>query len=159
MNDRRHALLGHVDQRIEISGMFERFSFVTYNLRDIRTALLQDVYAHVDGKNLDIGHIWLQHADPLKHCNLTYGDRIHCECRVTEYKKRLRVPNSDGLLSVTSVSLSWPTDVEVLSRLQRNVEDHDAGPAALIGEVRGLASRVGGYEELCKLIEVLRTSS
>jgi hypothetical protein len=76
-----------------------------------------------------------------------------------EYKRRLRVPNSDGLLSVTSVSLSWPTDVEVISRLQRSGDDHDAGPAALVGEVRGLADRAGGWEELCKLIEVLRTSS
>lgn len=159
MNDRRQSLTPYLDQRIEITGMFEKYNFIVHNMRQFRTALLQDVYAHVDGMNLDIGHIWLQHADPLKPFNLTFGDRIRCDCRVTEYTKRLQVPNKDGALTVTSVSLSWPNNVEVIGRLQRNVDDHEPGAVTLIGEVRGLADKVGGWGQLSKLIDVLRPDS
>ena len=74
MNEKHDLLSDYQDKRIQITGVFDRFSFVTKDYREIKTALLQDVYAHIDGKDVDIGHVWLQNADPLKPLGLTFGD-------------------------------------------------------------------------------------
>jgi hypothetical protein len=123
MSDKREALADYLDKRIEITGVFDKFSYQTSGVRQWRSALLQDVYALVDGKELDIGHVWLQNAEPLKNFNFTLGDRIRCNCRVTKYKKHLRVPNKEGLMVVNSFNLSWPTEIEVISRVSKSGDD------------------------------------
>jgi hypothetical protein len=161
MNQNRQRLFGYLDQRIDITGMFERFATVVVGFRFCRTALLQDVYARVDGRDTDIGHVWLQNADPLNTLGLTFGDRIRCNVRLTEYKKRLQVPNAAGAMVERKVSFAWPTEVEVISRLHRGRDDEDFQgnrPSLLVGEVRALANRVG-WDELASLVETLRTES
>lgn len=172
------------DERIKITGVFDKFSFIMQQFREIRTALLQDVYAHVDGKDLDIGHVWLQNADQLKALNLAFGDRIRCNCRVKTYKKRLMVPNKQGLMVENKLSLAWPMEVEVISRLQSpqtEANEHpkvlvapskpsvpplpptevadSISPAKMIVEVRRLAKMAGGMESLQQLIEALRSEA
>ena len=187
MIDRHQLLAEYQDERITITGVFERFSFITKQYRDIKTALLQDVYAHIDGKDLDLGHVWLQHADPLKEFDLTFGDRIQCNCRVMAYKKRLMTPNKQGLMFENRLSLCWPTEAKVISRLQLpevqpilipNVVTaqitspkpmpmeptaKDAmesfNPAKMIMEVRRLAKLAGGIDSLQQLVEALRTEA
>jgi hypothetical protein len=183
----KHELLSeYQDKRIQITGVFDRYSFVLKDYREIKTALLQDVYAHIDGKDVDLGHVWLQNADPLKPLGLNFGDRIQCKCRVRTYKKRLPVPNRDGLMVENKISLCWPTEVEVVSRLQPVTEkasqqtpvspayqgpvqptstqpasdsDGPTTPAKLIFEVRRLARLAGGLDTLQELVEALRSES
>jgi hypothetical protein len=184
MIDRHDILAEYEDERIKITGVFDRFSVITQQYREIKTALLQDVYAHVDGKDLDIGHVWVQNANPLKSFSLAFGDRIRCNCRVKTYKKRLMVPNKQGLMVENKVSLTWPTEIEVISRLQSpQREDNEqprgidapskAGvplllptevndsisPAKMILEVRRLAKMAGGMDSLQLLVEALRSEA
>ena len=181
MIDRYSTLMEYEDERIMISGVFEKFSFITWNNRDTKTALLQDVFAEVGG-GLDIGHNWLQNADALNCLDLNYGDRIQCEVRVKSYKKRLTVPNRHGLMFENRLSLCWPTNVKLLSRLvctEVEVEEPDVqveiqplshqrvqpqaqpqedalNPVLMIEEVRRLAKAMGGFDSLVRFVEALR---
>ena len=164
----------YLDRRIEITGFFERFSFVPQKQnRDIKTALLQDVYAHVDGEDYDIGHVWLQNADPLRSFDLGYGDRIQCNCRVKSFKKRLTVPNKHGLMLENKLSLCLPTDVKIISRLecvevqeelaaippQPELSFKQVDLAAIVEKVQRFANEMGGWEPLQRLIDALRSKS
>jgi len=117
MIDRYQLLNKYQDQSIKITGIFQHYSIVAKQFRDINTALLQDVYAHIDGKDLDVGHVWLQNVDRMKTLGLSLGDRIQCSCRVTTYKKRLMTPNKDGLMIENGISLGWPSEVVVINRI------------------------------------------
>jgi hypothetical protein len=123
MDERRDHLADYVDQRITVTGLFDKFSLQVAGVRQWRTALLQDVYAEVEGKQIDIGHIWVQNAEAMKNLGLAYGDRLRCNCRVGVYKKRLNTPNKDGLMVVERYNLSWPTEIEVISRVTRASPD------------------------------------
>lgn len=169
MDDKRAALADYLDERVDITGMFDRFSLQVTGIKQWRTALLQDVYAEVEGKQIDLGHVWVQHADPLKQHDLAYGDRIKCNCRVTAYKKHLRVPNEDGLMVVEKYSLSWPTEVEVISQASRPSEpsatstlaasepqqEELPSPISLLVELKQLAAKAGGWSNLRQLIDLL----
>lgn len=187
MNEKHELLTDYQDKRISITGVFDTFSFVSKDYREIKTAVLQDVYAHIDGKDVDIGHVWLQNTDPLKSLGLTFGDRIRCNCRVKTYKKRLTVPNRDGLMVENRISLCWPSEVEVVSRLHPTPEhgshtrpeppvqppvpvhppipqvnseaEGPTSPARLIFEVRRLARLAGGLNSLQELVEALRSEA
>lgn len=147
-------------------------------IRQFRIALLKDLYAEVDGKQIDLDHAWVQHAEPLKAMGLVCGDRIRCICRVGTYKKRLPVPNKDGLLQVIQYNLSFPSDIEVISRARKYEEARSEatpkeGPSVieeaspkedtttpsignLIIEAKHLAQKAGGLDALAELIEALR---
>lgn len=184
MIDRYDILAEHQDERVKITGVFERFGFITQHYREIKTALLQDVYAHIDGKDLDIGHAWLQNADQLKSLGLNFGDRIQCNCRVKTYKKRLLVPNRQGLMVENKLSLCWPTEVELISRLQPPPLQNDLSPvkpteqiilpppqlpsqeakeqmtpAKVIAEVRRVAKLSGGWDALQELVQAIRAEA
>jgi hypothetical protein len=116
MKNNAAGLADYVDQRLFINGMFDKFSYNCVGIREWKVALLQDVYAEIEGKQLDLGHAWVQHAEPLKKIDLGPGDWVRCNCRVTPYTKRLRVPNRDGLMIEPRYSLCYPTNVEVLGR-------------------------------------------
>lgn len=185
MNDRYDLLADYKDQRIKISGVFDRKHSVVHNYRENKTVLLQDVYAHIDGKDLDIGHAWLQNAESLTEFGLVPGDRIQCNCRVKPYKKRLMVPNHQGLMMENRISLCWPTDVVVISRQQSieiksvpkpNLVDSvqkippqpiveeiplsettvPPNPAKVIREIRRLAQQIGGFDSLQEFIDAIR---
>jgi hypothetical protein len=181
MIDKHEILADYEDERLKITGVFDKFSFVTMNYREIKTALLQDVYAHVDGKDVDLGHVWLQNADPLKSLDLGFGDRIQCNCRVKLYKKRLFVPNKQGLMVENKFSLAWPTDVEVISRSKSPTDNkseppvmplpqivlpqpvvpstdvpQQMSPAKAVSEIRRVAQVFGGWDSLQELIDAVR---
>jgi hypothetical protein len=171
MDDKRAILADHVEDRVTVTGMFDKFSLYVSGLRQWRTALLQDVFVLIEGKDIDLGHMWVQHADPLKKPDLVYGDRVRCNCRVTAYKKRLRVPNKDGLMVIESYSLAWPTDIEIINRALRP-DDPVVPPAAaqpttdrppatsqmsLLRELKDFATRAGGWDDLQQMIDLLRS--
>lgn len=171
MNDKRAVLADHVEDRVTVTGMFDKFSLCVNGLRQWRTALLQDVFVLIEGKDIDLGHMWVQHADPLKNLDLVYGDRLQCNCRVTAYKKRLRVPNKDGLMVIESYSLAWPTDIEIINRALRQDDPLAPPPAAqpvpgqppatsqmsLLRELKDFALRAGGWDDLQAMIDLLRS--
>jgi hypothetical protein len=175
MDDKRDALADYLDRRITITGTFEKFDLQTSGVKQRKTALLQGAYAEVEGKQIDLGRVWVQHAEMPKGHGLAYGDRIKCNCRVTKYRKRLSTPNEDGLMLVTKYSLSWPNEVEVIGRAPRPAaapaaaqpagpsRDEPAGgrgpasdPVGLILDVKRLADQAGGLEALRRLLDVLR---
>lgn len=177
MDDKRDALADYLDDRITVTGMLDKFDLQIVGIKQWKTALLQDVYAEVEGKQIDLGHVWVQHAETLKSHGLAYGDRIKCNCRVTKYQKRLRTPNEDGLMVVTKYNLTWPNEVEVISRAPRpavapvaappaeaprdepaEAPGPESNPVGLILDVKRLADRAGGWEALRQLIDVLRGS-
>jgi hypothetical protein len=117
---RRELLADYVDKRITIAGMYDKLDSFDTGVRRWKTALLQDVFAEVEGKEIDLGHLWVQHAEPLRDANLKYGDRVKMNCRVGKYQKRLRTPDGKtGLMMVTAYNVSWPTEVEILCRVNK----------------------------------------
>jgi hypothetical protein len=173
MTDKRAALADYVDELVIVTGMFDKFSLHVNAIKQWRIALLQDVYVEVDGKQIDLGHMWVQHAEPLKQHGLGYGDRIRCTCRVTTYKKRLRGRNEDGLLVLQQYSLSWPTEVEIICRASKPAEPSPAPSfqaadstntesgnlVGLIPETRQVAAKAGGWKALRQLIDVLENGT
>lgn len=169
MDNKRDVLADYRDERLTITGMYDKSDLQMTATRQWRVALLQDVYAEVEGKQIDLGHIWVQHAEPLRSLELKYGDRIKCNCRVTAYKKKLRVPNADGVMVVEQFSLSFPTEIEVLGRGTSKVPPEATvavdepevkavganSPVSLILELKQLADRAGGWNVLRQLVDVL----
>jgi hypothetical protein len=166
---RSEILSQFVDQRIEICGAFDRLTQIFRSERNIYTALLQDVYAYVDDKEFDVGHVWIQHAEHLKPLKLHPGDRIRCECRVKEYKKYLDFANEQGFRSEIKYSLIYPRDIEVhrvgeaepappppLAPRCPEPPEIAFGPVELVMEVRRVAKLAGGIEPLRQLLDVLR---
>ena len=169
MTDIQVILAEHVDHRLTVTGMFERCSINLGGIRQWQTALLQDVFVTIEGKDHDFGHAWVQHAEAIKNLDLTYGDRIRCNCRIKPYKKRLPVPNKDGLMLEQRYSLSWPTDIEVINRVVCQGEPVVQSPVVplpneqpttpsirILRELKELASRAGGWDALKEIIEVLQ---
>jgi hypothetical protein len=182
MRNNDSALADYVDQRIVITGIFDKFGYNSVGIREWKVALLQDVYAEGEGKQIDIGHAWVQHAEELKKLDLGPGDRVKCNCRVKPYQKRLRVPNKDGLMIETRYSLCFPTDVEVLGRAAipcranpvvlpplpevapepallpapQPVPPRSRNPASLVLTIKGLAAEAGGWDNLLELVTALR---
>jgi hypothetical protein len=171
-----------VDKRVSISGRFDRFSTIFGAMRDKKTALMQDCYAHVEGKDIDLGHIWLQNVEPLLDFDLDRGDRLIMTTRVTEYKKSFLDPDGGGYKTEIQPSFCWPEDIEIQKQVRRPTEDvrpldaqhqnrlHQAveekqpsqqqteqvSAFKLIGEVKRLARMAGGMDELALLIEALK---
>jgi hypothetical protein len=172
MNEnRREVLEDYLDRRVAVNGVFDKFSNVYKSIRTIRTALLQDSEFEAEGKNFDIGHVYVQNAEVFRSHDLLQGDRVRCVCRVVTYKKYLRVPNDDGLMVVQKFTLAWPSDVEILYRVPREPQPAltpalvekkvETAPASQIGgaadpvglllEVKELAKEAGGWEPLLAL--------
>ena len=118
-NTRRDMLAQFVDERVTIEGAFDRMS-QAYSKQSrelpIWTALLQDVFLHSEGKEIDLGHAWIQHAGDIKATSPNHGERIRCCCRVTSYRKTLDIPNPDGFRMEIKYGLSFPKDIVILGR-------------------------------------------
>lgn len=174
---RSETLAQFVDQRITIVGAFDKLTQVFRSQRNIHTALLQDVFAYVEDKEFDVGHVWIQHAEELRPLRLHPGDRIRCECRVKEYRKHLDLPNEQGFTSETKYSLIYPRGIEVINRVEAepitkpSLPEQTAqrlevpqrseppqfciSPVELVREVRRVATLSGGVERLRELLDVL----
>ncbi len=66
---RRAVLEQFMGECITIEGAFDKMSHTLSNRSrevPVWTALLQDVYIHSEGKEIDLGHVWIQHAGDIK---------------------------------------------------------------------------------------------
>lgn len=172
MNHKHELLADYLDERITITGMFEKYSLFLKGHVQYPLAFLQDVYAEVEGKQLDLGHVWVQHAGPLKGFNLRHGDRIKCECRVSKYTKRLKSRNEEGRLEVVLFNLAWPTNIEIVARAKASepvpplsvaapsnpVGSSQAGATTpgFVLDLKRLAEQAGGWDALMDWIGALR---
>jgi hypothetical protein len=107
-----------VDQRVLITGRFDKFGSATHQGTDIHTTLLQDAYLVVEGVNHDIGHRWVQYSNDFKRYELRPGSKIKCSCRVKQYKKYADATHrlvTGGTPYEIKYSLSYPTEIEIVS--------------------------------------------
>ena len=74
-NDRRREVLAdYLDQRVVLTGVFDRLATNKNPNKPFKVALLQDAEVELSGGRHDLGHVWLQHAETLSE--LQQGDRI-----------------------------------------------------------------------------------
>lgn len=127
-NDRRREVLAaYLDQRVVITGVFERMAVNKNPHKQFKVALLQDVEVELSKSRYDLGHVWIQHAETF--ADLNYGDRLQCSCRVGKYKRH--VPGGEnGEAERIDYSLSWPSEVRVLSRPIALSHAHELPPTA-----------------------------
>jgi hypothetical protein len=178
---RREVLATYLDQRVVISGVFERLTVNKNPHKPFKVALLQDVEVELSKAKYDLGHVWIQHAENLE--GFKNGDRIRCSCRVGKYHRA--VPNADGngVTNRTDYSLSYPNEVRLLGKpvaLRTAPEPNGtssgpapapaapppapapeeesvktADPVQLILTVKELAQKVGGWERIVELKEFI----
>jgi hypothetical protein len=131
----------------------------------------------LDGKEYDLGHMWVQHAETLEALSLAFGTRLKMTCRVTQYFKR----HEGG--TVAAYGLRLPSDVEILyapptpvrppeppppvvveppakaepapPAVEKVQAAEPAEPLKLLRDVKELARRAGGFAALRELIDVL----
>lgn len=170
MDPRRKVLADYLDQKVLIRGMFERMTVNKNPAKPFKVALLQDVEVELAKAKYDLGHIWIQHAEPF--ADLHHGDRIQCFCRVWQYKKNVAIPNQNGASLGTDYSLGWPTDIKLIGRpiaLATAHETANASPAPaptpappaeparapdpvqFILQVKDMVQKVGGCERIVEL--------
>jgi hypothetical protein len=177
---RREVLAAYLDQRVVITGVFERLTLNKNPHKPFKVALLQDVEVELSKAKYDLGHVWIQHAENLE--GFKNGDRIRCSCRVGKYHRT--VPNADGngVSTRTDYSLSYPNEVRLLGKpvaLRTGPEQNGASsvpapppppaaapvpeeepvkttdPVQLILTVKELAQKVGGWERIVELKEFI----
>jgi hypothetical protein len=168
-DNRREILAEYLDQRVILTGVFERLATNKNPHKPFKVALLQDVEVELSKAKHDLGHIWVQHAETLSE--FQHGDRIRCSCRVGKYQRTLTVPDGEGFTIKTDYSLAYPNDAKLLSRAValRVAQDPNgtpppaapppveeeppraADPLQLILEVKELAQQVGGLERILEL--------
>lgn len=183
MNDQRTALASYVDKRVSVEGVFERIAEVHEGKK--RVALVQDTVVSVDGEEIDLGHVWVQHADNF--LTIEQFERVTFLARVGE-RKRLN-GNGDtekvyNLMFPTEIrSKSGPVlriprpptkppaseliqDVGQITESQKPkslppVPSNQAScddPVRLLLDVSALAVRVGGWAKLEALITALKAT-
>lgn len=109
MNENEKILKSHVDKRLTISGAFDKLGPAPG--KSYRVALVQDVTAMIEGKEIDLGHTWIQQADTFIGFNLEPSDRFTCSCRVLPYPK-----SGPGGKTVTGYGFGYPTKIEKIGR-------------------------------------------
>jgi hypothetical protein len=173
-DNRREILAEYLDQRIILTGVFDRLATNKNPHKPFKVALLQDVEVELSKAKHDLGHVWVQHAETL--AEFQHGDRIRCSCRVGKYQRTLTVPDGDGFTVKTDYSLAYPSEAKLLSRavaFRAAPEQNGAPPAAaappppqeetaraadplqLILEVKQLAEQVGGCERLLEFMQAV----
>jgi hypothetical protein len=172
-DNRREILAEYLDQRITLTGVFDRLATNKNPHKPFKVALLQDVEVELSKAKHDLGHIWVQHAETLGE--FQHGDRIRCSCRVGKYHRTLPVPDGDGFTVKTDYSLAYPSEARLLSRAVafRAAPDQNgtpppaaapppqedppraADPLQLILEVKQLIEQVGGCERLVEFKQAI----
>jgi hypothetical protein len=171
-DSRRAILADYLDQRVHISGVFERMTTNKNPHKPFKIALLQDTEVELSKAKHDLGHIWIQHAETLSE--FQQGDRLRCSCRVGKYQKSLATPDANGFTVKMDYSLSYPSEAHLLSRPvavrttpERNgvapvvptpseEEVHKpTDPVQLILEVKEVVAKVGGCEQIVALKDVI----
>jgi hypothetical protein len=181
---RREVLATYLDQRVVITGVFERLTINKNPHKPFKVALLQDVEVELSRAKHDLGHVWIQHAENLD--GFKNGDRIRCSCRVGKYHRTVANPDGNGVTTRTDYSLSYPNEVRLLGKpvALRIATDENGSPAGpgpataaaaaeapvvvpeeepvkttdpvqLILTVKELAQKVGGWERIVELKEYI----
>lgn len=183
-DDQRLGLAPYVDRRVEVEGVFERLT--TTRFGNVTVALVQDAVVKVGNTEIDLGHLWVQHAESF--VNTKQFERVAFLARVGG-RKRL---NGNGDTEV-AYNLAYPTaitpksppalripSVPVLEPMRRElppipqVEEVDpkptqpatlpdpelacrsADPVQLLLDLRTLAERAGGWKNLEALVRLLQ---
>jgi hypothetical protein len=161
--EQREVLADWLDQRVTITGVFERMSTNRNPSRPFLVALVQDMEVELPTKaRHHLGHLWIQYAETMK--GLSRGDRFRCTCIVKSYRKDeqlvygLRYPCEVkpvnypiAFQAVEEEKLSH--DVRVSP--DRNSDHLGADPLAFIIKVRDFVQRVGGPESIQALQGIL----
>jgi hypothetical protein len=111
-NDSPRAVLEHYSgQRVPVEGYLGKVHREAGGR--FLVALLEDTEVTLGVDRHGIGHVWIQHAEPLK--DLQIGDRVGCTCYVRTYDKTTAYEDGEET-SVRDWGLSYPEAVEVLPR-------------------------------------------
>lgn len=111
---RRDNLWDYVDHRIEVEGYYETSNVLNTNGRPNKTVLIQEGMAFVDGKEIPIGHAWVQSASNIVNLKPLRGQKIRFTAVVNQYTKSLQVPNESGMMSELRCGLIRPEDAEIV---------------------------------------------
>lgn len=170
MDPRRKVLADYLDQKVLITGMFERMTVNKNPTKPFKVALMQDVEVEIARARYDLGHVWIQHAEPF--ADLHHGDRIQCYCRVGHYKRNVATPDQNGSGPIIDYSLGWPVDIKLVGRPVALATAHEpvnhappsappaappeepakkADPIQLILELKDMVQKVGGLERIGEL--------
>lgn len=114
----RNQLEPYEDTRIEVEGYYDASKAVydQKKRRNIQTVLFQDAIAYVDGKEIAMGHAWIQAANSIVNLKCHRDDKVRFTARVNRYMKNLDVPNADGLMQEWRFGLADPEGVEVTEK-------------------------------------------
>lgn len=167
--DGQTILSQFIDQRVVIQGVIDKKTDRFLNQREVRIVLLQDVFLLYEGKDIDLGHAWVQEANELDR--YPNGQRIQCSCRVKQYKKYTDGLNTGGSKYIWRYSLAYPTNIVACGGIDEMPQDDEGdfpsenelesestttnGALALIKEVKQLAKQAGGLDQLKALIDIL----
>jgi hypothetical protein len=161
--ERREVLADWLDQRVTITGTFERMSTNRNPSRPFLVALVQDMEVELPTKaRHHLGHLWIQYAETMKQ--LSRGDRFRCTCIVKSYRKDdqmvygLRYPCEvrpvNYPIAFQAAGEEKTFHDEIISP-DRQQQPRDADPLAFIIKVRDFVQRVGGPESIQALQGIL----
>ncbi len=103
MSEQRNQLAPYFDKRVQVEGVFERMA----HPKTVQAALVHDVVAKVDGRQIHLGHMWIQAAELLRNCDKS--QRVSFLACVGKRIQR------DGRGKTQVYNLISPTDVKVAS--------------------------------------------
>jgi hypothetical protein len=122
--DRRDQLTPYVGQEVEAKGVFRRMDLRVHGTRTNRTALVERLFVTVDGKTLDIDHVWVQYADAIKALDPRPGEKVKFRATVGTYTKEKPTEDGQGIKRVQTYNLSNPEAVACPDR-EPLAPDHD----------------------------------
>lgn len=175
--NQRAALAPFLERVVQAAGYFEKVNWINRGSGRICTALVQDVKVTIDGYNIDLGHVWVQHADEIDALGARHGEKIICDARIGRYKKLndvTKVPETDYNLSyprnvkfAAKAFLPVPAPPAVSKPLVQVVkpqvvvaEARTAAPAvdmfATLSELKRIREAVGGWDKLHELVVLLK---
>jgi len=149
------------DQRVTVTGTFDRFGLGGKTSVPFKTALLLEAKVTHEGKDVLFDHIWVQHANRLQaeQPDLGHGDKIECTCRVGSSKFKDFTVGDDGLMIRNRYSLTLPEAIRIISRMPRieGLQASASSPVApvsmkpditLLTEIQRAARELGGTTAL-----------
>jgi hypothetical protein len=102
----RQILAEWLDRRVVVQGHLQKLA-TAGSKKPRQVALFEDCEVTLPNKERhDLGHVWLQNAEPLR--DVTVGDRVRCSCRVSVYKRYV-----DGV-ETRSYNLCYPNEIQVV---------------------------------------------
>lgn len=183
MNDQRTCLAAYVDKRVSVEGVFERLAEARGGR--FKVALVQDAVVSVTDVEIDLGHVWVQHADNF--VTIEQFERVTFLARVGERKRldgngdtekvynlmfptqirskvcpALRIPGFPTRLAepeLLQVAVqSEPPEPKSASSMPDQKDGFGGDPVQLLLDVSALAVRAGGWAKLETLINALKAT-